>query len=63
MKIAGVILAAGLSTRMKSSLPKVLHRMHGFPMLQYVVDAITKLHPQKLVLVVGKHSEAIRESI
>jgi bifunctional UDP-N-acetylglucosamine pyrophosphorylase / glucosamine-1-phosphate N-acetyltransferase len=63
MKIAGVILAAGLSTRMKSSLPKVLHRMHGIPMLQYVVDALAKLHPQKLVLVVGKHSEVIRESM
>lgn len=63
MNIAGVILAAGLSTRMKSSLPKVLHTMHGAPLLRYVINALSKLKLQRLVLVVGKHSEAIRESM
>ncbi|MFZ5905858.1 MAG: bifunctional UDP-N-acetylglucosamine diphosphorylase/glucosamine-1-phosphate N-acetyltransferase GlmU [Nitrospirota bacterium] len=63
MKITGVVLAAGLSTRMKSSLPKVLHTIHGTPMLQYVLDTVSKLNPQRLVLVVGKHSGKIRASI
>jgi len=63
MNIAGVILAAGLSTRMKSSLPKVLHTMHGTPLLQYVINALSTLKLKRLVLVVGKHSEAIRESV
>ena len=34
-----VILAAGLGTRMKSRLPKVLHELCGRPMLAYVIDA------------------------
>src|SRR6476659_10972272 len=34
-----VVLAAGLGTRMKSALPKVLHPLCGRPMLAYVLDA------------------------
>ena len=38
MKLAAVVLAAGLGTRMNSSLPKVLHILNGSPMLQYVLN-------------------------
>ncbi|HMK49582.1 MAG TPA: bifunctional UDP-N-acetylglucosamine diphosphorylase/glucosamine-1-phosphate N-acetyltransferase GlmU [Thermodesulfovibrionales bacterium] len=55
MKIAGVVLAAGLGTRMKSSLPKVLHRLHGTPMLQHVLNTLHALKPQKIVVVAGKN--------
>ena len=34
-----VILAAGKGTRMKSALPKVLHKAGGKPMVQHVIDA------------------------
>ena len=37
--LAVVILAAGLGTRMKSDVPKVLHEVCGRPMLSYVIDA------------------------
>ena len=37
--LAVVVLAAGLGTRMKSDLPKVLHQVCGRPMLAYVIDA------------------------
>jgi len=35
MSISGVILAAGQGTRMKSSLPKVLHNVLGIPIIDY----------------------------
>jgi bifunctional UDP-N-acetylglucosamine pyrophosphorylase/glucosamine-1-phosphate N-acetyltransferase len=38
-RTTAVVLAAGLGTRMKSSLPKVLHQLCGRPMLAYVLDA------------------------
>lgn len=61
--IYGVILAAGLGTRMKSSLPKVLHKVHGRPMLLYSLDAVRSLRPRKTVVVVGKDSALVRESV
>jgi bifunctional UDP-N-acetylglucosamine pyrophosphorylase/glucosamine-1-phosphate N-acetyltransferase len=63
VKLAGVVLAAGLGKRMSSSLPKVLHRLHGAPMLRYVVNTLNKLKPQKIVIVTGKHAKEIREVI
>jgi len=63
MKLAGVVLAAGLGTRMKSSLPKVLHKLNGTPMLQYVLNALYKLNPGRTVVVAGKHIEEIKNSV
>ena len=63
MKLAGVVLAAGLGTRMKSSLPKVLHNLNGTPMLQYVLNALYKLKPGRIVVVAGKHIEEIKNSV
>jgi bifunctional UDP-N-acetylglucosamine pyrophosphorylase / glucosamine-1-phosphate N-acetyltransferase len=63
MMVAGVVLAAGLGTRMKSSLPKVLHRLHGFPMLEYVLNTVRALHPEKIVIVAGEHIQDIKKSL
>jgi bifunctional UDP-N-acetylglucosamine pyrophosphorylase/glucosamine-1-phosphate N-acetyltransferase len=63
MKLAGVILAAGLGKRMSSSLPKVLHKIYDAPMLQYVLNTLNELKPQRIVVVVGKHFKEIRESV
>ncbi len=63
MKLACVVLAAGLGTRMKSSVPKVLHRLHGAPMLRYVLNALLTLHPQKIVIVAGENIRDIKESL
>jgi len=54
MKIATIILAAGMGTRMKSNLPKVLHKIAGKPMINHVIDTAEKLSPEKTVLVVGE---------
>lgn len=49
-----VILAAGKSTRMKSSTSKVLHRVAGLPLVSYPIRESLKLGPRKVILVVAK---------
>lgn len=61
--MACVVLAAGLGTRMNSSLPKVLHAIHGKPMLQYVLDTLNELKPLKTVIIVGRNARDIKESV
>ncbi len=59
--LAVVILAAGLGTRMKSDVPKVLHEVCGRPMLSYVIDAALSVSPGRVVVVTGPDQEAIAE--
>ncbi|MCL0107321.1 bifunctional UDP-N-acetylglucosamine diphosphorylase/glucosamine-1-phosphate N-acetyltransferase GlmU [Thermodesulfovibrionales bacterium] len=63
MSLAVVILAAGLGTRMKSSTPKVLHKICERPIIQYVVDSIKPLKPGKIIVVVGPNSEGIKNAL
>ena len=42
-----IILAAGKGTRMKSDLPKVLHKVSGITMLEHVFRAVSALNPEK----------------
>jgi len=58
-----VILAAGKGTRMRSALPKVLHKLAGKPFLQHVVDTSQTLGAQTLHIVIGHGSEKVRETI
>ena len=58
-----VILAAGKGTRMKSSLPKVLHRVGGKSMLQHVLDAAGCAGAKKNIVVVGFGSEKVQEAV
>src|SRR3954452_12142532 len=58
-----VILAAGKGTRMKSSLPKVLHRAAGRPLLQWVVDAARDAGCERILVVVGHGADQVREEI
>ena len=59
--LAAVVLAAGKSTRMKSSLAKVLHPIMGKPMLAYPLDTLQQLGLAKIVVVVGHQAEAVQE--
>ena len=63
MSLGVVILAAGQGTRMKSSLPKVLHKLADRPLLQHVIDTARTLAPQRIVVVYGHGGELVRESI
>jgi len=49
-----VVLAAGLGTRMRSTIAKVLHELGGRPLIAYVLDAVRRLAPERLVVVVGR---------
>jgi bifunctional UDP-N-acetylglucosamine pyrophosphorylase/glucosamine-1-phosphate N-acetyltransferase len=60
MRVRAVILAAGQGTRMKSSLPKVLHPLLGIPMLQYPIDAVSAVSDEKPLIVVGHGAQDIR---
>jgi len=57
-----IILAAGEGTRMKSALPKVLHRIAGLPMVAHVVRAAEAAGTGDLALVIGHGAEQMREA-
>ena len=55
-----VVLAAGQGTRMKSALPKVLHKIAGRSMLSHVLEVAQDLGPESLAVVVGPAMEGVR---
>ena len=63
MKIASVILAAGLGKRMHSTLPKTLHPLLGKPIVFHALDAVLPQADLPPVLVTGYGSELVREEI
>jgi UDP-N-acetylglucosamine diphosphorylase/glucosamine-1-phosphate N-acetyltransferase len=58
-----VIMAGGQGKRMKSALPKVLHKFNGIPFLVRIVNEAKKLNPSKIIIVVGKDEILIKESL
>ena len=56
---SAIVLAAGQGTRMKSSLPKVLHPLAGRPMVHYVVQAALDAGAAEVVVVVGHGREQV----
>jgi bifunctional UDP-N-acetylglucosamine pyrophosphorylase / glucosamine-1-phosphate N-acetyltransferase len=54
-----VIMAAGKGTRMKSALPKVLHRLGGRALLAHVVDCAAQLSARRVVVVTGHGAEQV----
>ncbi|QWW69459.1 bifunctional UDP-N-acetylglucosamine diphosphorylase/glucosamine-1-phosphate N-acetyltransferase GlmU [Rhizobium sp. WYJ-E13] len=57
-----VILAAGDSTRMKSTKSKVLHQVAGRPMIAHVVDAVAATGISSVALVVGRDAERVAKA-
>lgn len=58
-----IVLAAGMGTRMKSKLPKVLHTVCGTPMARHVIDAARELGPARVAVVVGHEGQQVREAL
>jgi bifunctional UDP-N-acetylglucosamine pyrophosphorylase/glucosamine-1-phosphate N-acetyltransferase len=61
--LAAIILAAGMGTRMRSDMPKVLHELAGRPMINYLLDTISYLEPERVVVVVGPGMEAVTKAV
>jgi bifunctional UDP-N-acetylglucosamine pyrophosphorylase/glucosamine-1-phosphate N-acetyltransferase len=63
MNLEVIILAAGQGTRLKSSLPKVLHPVAARPMLEHVVQAAQTLAPRAIHVVIGHGGELVEQAL
>ena len=61
--VAGIILAAGIGTRMRSDRPKVLHEVAGRPMVNHVIEALGALAPTVTVVVVGPRMDDVAAAV
>lgn len=59
----GIILAAGEGKRMKSKLPKVLHKVCGKPMIDHIIEAMNGANVNDLIVVVGHKAEIVKEHL
>lgn len=58
-----LILAAGLGTRMRSNLAKVLHELDGRPLISHVCRTATALAPRKVYVVIGHQGEDVKTAV
>jgi bifunctional UDP-N-acetylglucosamine pyrophosphorylase/glucosamine-1-phosphate N-acetyltransferase len=63
MNVCAVILAAGKSTRMHSSTPKMLHHLAGRPLIEYAIRAVTGIGTELPVVVVGFGADEVRKAV
>ncbi|MCK9268009.1 MAG: bifunctional UDP-N-acetylglucosamine diphosphorylase/glucosamine-1-phosphate N-acetyltransferase GlmU [Alkaliphilus sp.] len=63
MKLKAIVLAAGEGTRMKSKLPKVLHKVCGQTMLKHIIDTVNNSDIEECIVVVGYEAEKVKESL
>ncbi len=63
MNKAAVVLAAGKGKRMKSDLPKVLHKIKGRPMICYLIETLKGLDFDRIVVIVGHKGEMVIEEM
>jgi bifunctional UDP-N-acetylglucosamine pyrophosphorylase/glucosamine-1-phosphate N-acetyltransferase len=60
--IGVIVLAAGQGTRMKSDIPKVLHRLGGTPLFLHALRAAQKLKPSRIAVIVGHGGTAVQQA-
>jgi bifunctional UDP-N-acetylglucosamine pyrophosphorylase/glucosamine-1-phosphate N-acetyltransferase len=58
-----VVLAAGKGTRMKSALPKVLHKAAGLPLIEWVLRLARSLDPESITVVLGHGADVVRAAV
>jgi len=62
-KLTLLILAAGKGTRLKSTLPKVLHQLAGKSLIEHVVEAAGPLNPSATCVVVGYEAARVESTL
>ena len=62
-KLKVIILAAGEGKRMKSKLPKVLHKVQGRTMLDHVIDAAEKSGAEDICVVIGHGADEVKAAV
>jgi bifunctional UDP-N-acetylglucosamine pyrophosphorylase/glucosamine-1-phosphate N-acetyltransferase len=60
--VAVAVLAAGKGTRMKSDLPKVLHQLGGYSLVERVLESCRPLAPDRQILIVGYQAAAVEKA-
>ena len=63
MTLKVVILAAGMGSRMRSALPKVLHKIAGKPMIEHVIEVAEKLKAKDIQVVFGHEGIRLQEAL
>ena len=58
-----VVLAAGKGTRMKSAVPKILHRAAGLPLIEHVLRAVDPLQPASRVMIIGHKTDDVTAAL
>lgn len=61
--LTAIVLAAGEGIRMRSDTPKVLHELCGRPMLAHVIDALSALALERIVVVVGHGADRVTKTL
>ena len=62
-RTVAIVMAAGLGTRMKSTTPKVLHRLCGRPIVEWVIDAAVEATGTRPLVVYSPATEAVRDAV
>jgi bifunctional UDP-N-acetylglucosamine pyrophosphorylase/glucosamine-1-phosphate N-acetyltransferase len=62
-RFAAIVLAAGEGTRMRSSLPKVMHPLAGRPIILHLLEALRPLAPVETIVVIGRGMEAVARAV
>jgi len=63
MRFTVIVLAAGMGTRMRSAVAKVLHNLSGKPLICHVLDAVAPLDAEKTILVLGHQIDRIQNVV
>ena len=63
MKTTVIILAAGQGTRMRSSLPKVLHPVAGQPLIRHLYQTVSEISSEKPVVIIGHAADKVRQEM